>query len=83
MHIEKRKLKGKIKYYLAHSFREGSKVHKFTKYLGQDLKPKLLHNVVLQAGLGPPFSKTQPKSLPSQILIHHSSPKLVYAALYL
>lgn len=43
MHIEKRKLKGKIKYYLAHSHREGSKVHKFRKYLGQDLKPEKLN----------------------------------------
>ncbi len=38
MHIEKRQENGKIKYYLAHSFREGKKVHKFRKYLGQDLK---------------------------------------------
>lgn len=42
MHIEKRKSKGKIKYYLSHSLREGSKVHKFRKYLGQDLKPEKL-----------------------------------------
>jgi len=42
MHIEKRKIKGKIKYYLAHSYREGSKVHKFRKYLGQDLKQEKL-----------------------------------------
>ncbi len=41
MHIEKRKLKDKIKYYLAHSYREGNKVHKFRKYLGQDLKQGL------------------------------------------
>lgn len=42
MHVEKRKIQGKIKYYLAHSYREGSKVHKFRKYLGQDLiKEKL------------------------------------------
>ncbi len=38
MHIERRKYKKTIKYYLAHSYREGSKVHKFRKYLGQDLK---------------------------------------------
>lgn len=38
MHLEKRKSKRKIKYYLAHSYREGSKVHKFRKYLGQGLK---------------------------------------------
>jgi len=42
MHIEKRKFKGKIKYYLAHSYREGPKVHKFRKYLGQDIKPEKL-----------------------------------------
>jgi len=37
MHIEKRKQGKKIKYYLAHSYREGLKVHKFRKYLGTDL----------------------------------------------
>ena len=42
MHVEKRKLGKKIKYFLAHSYREGLKVHKFRKYLGQDLKPGLL-----------------------------------------
>ncbi|MCK4589497.1 MAG: Fic family protein [Nanoarchaeota archaeon] len=42
MYIERRKIKGKVKYYLAYSYREGSKVHKFRKYLGQDLiKEKL------------------------------------------
>ena len=42
MHIEKRKSGNKIKYYLAHSYREGSKVHKLRKYLGVDLtKDKL------------------------------------------
>ncbi|MAF99152.1 MAG: cell filamentation protein Fic [Nanoarchaeota archaeon] len=38
MHIEKRKVKAKTKYYLAHSYREGNKVHKFRKYLGQNIK---------------------------------------------
>lgn len=38
MHIEKRKEGKRIKYYLAHSYREGKEVHKFRKYLGQDLK---------------------------------------------
>jgi len=38
MHLEKRTSGNRIKYYLAHSYREGSKVHKFRKYLGQDLK---------------------------------------------
>lgn len=42
MHIEKRKAGRRIKYFLAHSYREGSKVHKFRKYLGQDLKLTLL-----------------------------------------
>ena len=38
MHIEKRKSGKSIKYYLAHSYREGPKVHKFRKYMGQDLR---------------------------------------------
>ncbi len=42
MHIEKRKLKKNIKYYLTHSFREGSKTHKFRKYLGQNLTKEKL-----------------------------------------
>src|SRR3989338_5333281 len=42
MHIEKRAFGKRIKYFLAHSYREGVKVHKFRKYLGQDLKPGLL-----------------------------------------
>ena len=42
MHIEKRKIEEKTKYYLAHSYREGLKVHKFRKYLGQDLTKKKL-----------------------------------------
>ena len=42
MHIEKRKSGKSIKYYLAHSYREGSKVHKFRKYLGQDLTKEKL-----------------------------------------
>ena len=42
MHFEKRKNKGKIKYYLAHSYREDSQVHKFRKYLGQDLTKEKL-----------------------------------------
>lgn len=37
MYIEKRKVKGKIKYYLAHSFREEGRVHKIRKLLGIDL----------------------------------------------
>ncbi|MBU0930139.1 MAG: Fic family protein [Nanoarchaeota archaeon] len=42
MYLEKRKSKGKMVYYLSHSFREGSKVYKFRKYLGQDLNPEIL-----------------------------------------
>ena len=42
MHIEKRKEGKAVKYYLAHSYREGDEVHKFRKYLGQDLKRELL-----------------------------------------
>lgn len=37
MNIERRKSGKKTKYYLAHSYREGSKVHKFRKYLGTNL----------------------------------------------
>jgi len=42
MHVEKRKAGKRIKYFLAYSYREGSKVHKFRKYLGQDLSKDLL-----------------------------------------
>ena len=42
MYIEKRKVKGKIKYYLAHSFREANKVHKIRKYLGLNLNSETL-----------------------------------------
>ncbi|MEK6967797.1 MAG: Fic family protein [Nanoarchaeota archaeon] len=42
MHIEKRKEKNGAKYYLAHSYREGLKVHKARKYLGRNLTPVLL-----------------------------------------
>jgi len=42
MHLEKRKSRERIKYYLAHSYREGQKVHKFRKYLGQDLTKQKL-----------------------------------------
>lgn len=37
MYIDKRKVKNGIKYYLAHSFREGGKVHKIRKLLGVNL----------------------------------------------
>ncbi len=42
MHIEKRKVDNNIKYFLSHSYREGAKIHKFRKYLGQDLTAKIL-----------------------------------------
>ncbi len=42
MYLEKRKAKGKWKYYLSHSFREGGKVHKIRKYLGEELKQDVL-----------------------------------------
>lgn len=42
MHIEKRKSGKCTKYYLSHSYREGKIVHKFRKYLGQDLASKIL-----------------------------------------
>ena len=42
MHVEKRRVGKRIKYFLSHSYREGSQVHKFRKYLGQDLKTVLL-----------------------------------------
>lgn len=42
MYIEKRKTKKGVNYYLGHSFREGTKIHKIRKYLGRDLNSKLL-----------------------------------------
>jgi Fic family protein len=42
MHIEKRVVGKARRYFLAHSYREGAQVHKFRKYLGQDLKQELL-----------------------------------------
>ena len=42
MYIEKRNVRGRVQYYLGHSFREGSKVHKLRKYLGADLSSKVL-----------------------------------------
>jgi Fic family protein len=42
MHIEKRRFNNKIKYYLSHSYREGSKVHKLRRYLGLNLPKSLL-----------------------------------------
>lgn len=42
MYLEKRNHKGKTKYWLAHSFREGGKVHKIRKLLGTNLSPSVL-----------------------------------------
>ena len=42
MYIEKRKSGEKTKYYLAHSFREGNKIHKIRKLLGSDLTKEVL-----------------------------------------
>lgn len=44
MYVEKRKLKGKVKYYLSHSFREGGKIHKIRKLLGSDLSKDILED---------------------------------------
>lgn len=42
MYLDKRNVRGKIKYYLAHSFREDGKVHKIRKLLGTDLSKEIL-----------------------------------------
>ena len=42
MYIEKRRIRKGKKYYLSHSFREGSKIHKIRKYLGRNLSKELL-----------------------------------------
>ena len=44
MYIEKRKYYNKTKYWLAHSFREGDKIHKIRKLLGTDLTPEVLED---------------------------------------
>lgn len=49
MYLEKRKTKSGVKYYLAHSFREGGKVHKSRVYLGSNLDPKVLSERELRA----------------------------------
>src|SRR3989344_1900152 len=49
MYIEKRRVKGRVKNYLAHSFREGGKVHKIRKYLGADLNSQILKERVEKA----------------------------------
>ncbi|MBT7705855.1 Fic family protein [archaeon] len=42
MYIEKKNSKGKVRYYLAHSFRNENKVHKIRKFLGTDLSEEKL-----------------------------------------
>ena len=49
MYLETRKTKSGVKYYLAHSFREGGKVHKSRVYLGSNLDPKVLSERELRA----------------------------------
>ncbi|MFH1503627.1 MAG: Fic family protein [Candidatus Diapherotrites archaeon] len=49
MYIEKRKEGNKIKYYLAHSFRENGKVHKIRKFLGKNINGKELKERVSKA----------------------------------
>ena len=44
MYIEKRKFYNKTKYWLAHSFREGGKIHKIRKLLGTDLSKEILED---------------------------------------
>jgi len=44
MYIEKRKYYGKTRYWLAHSFREGGKIHKIRKLLGTDLSREILED---------------------------------------
>lgn len=43
MYVEKRRVKGRLLYYLGHSFREGKKIHKIRKYLGADISSALLN----------------------------------------
>ncbi len=42
MYLEQRKIKSGIKYYLAHSFREGGKVNKIRVYLGSNIAKEIL-----------------------------------------
>ena len=49
MYVEKRKEGNKIKYYLAHSFRESGKVHKIRKFLGKNINDKEVKERVSKA----------------------------------
>jgi len=44
MYLEKRKTKSGMKYYLAHSFREGGKVQKVRVYLGSNITPDVIES---------------------------------------
>lgn len=44
MYVEERKYYGKTRYWLAHSFREGGKIHKIRKLLGTDLSKEVLED---------------------------------------
>jgi Fic family protein len=44
MYVEKRNYYGKTRYWLAHSFREGGKIHKIRKLLGTNLSPEILED---------------------------------------
>lgn len=44
MYVEKRNYYGKTRYWLAHSFREGGKIHKIRKLLGTDLSEEALED---------------------------------------
>lgn len=44
MYLEKRNYYGKTRYWLAHSFREGGKIHKIRKLLGTDLSLEVLED---------------------------------------
>lgn len=49
MYVEKRIVGGKTKYFLAHSFREGGKIHKIRKLLGSDLSNEVLEDRIKKA----------------------------------
>ncbi|MCK4997160.1 Fic family protein [Candidatus Pacearchaeota archaeon] len=49
MYVEKRKYYAKTKYWLAHSFREGGKIHKIRKLLGTDLSEEILEDRIKKA----------------------------------
>ncbi len=49
MYLEQRKTKTSVKYYLAHSFREGGKVHKSRVYLGSNIEKIVLNQRMSKA----------------------------------